>query len=59
MSYTKHTWEPGEFITSEWLNHMEEGIEQADAAAGNTVAPEQVLEYLGITDNQQTTNTGT
>ena len=59
MSYTKHTWEPGEFITSELLNHIEEGIEQADEAAENTATPEQVLEYLGITNNQLTTNMGT
>ena len=26
MSYVKQTWETGEFITKEKLNHMEEGI---------------------------------
>ena len=26
MSYEKHTWETGEVITADKLNHMEEGI---------------------------------
>lgn len=29
MSYEKQTWETGEIITAEKLNHMENGIENA------------------------------
>lgn len=58
MGYTKHTWQLGEYISAELLNHIEEGIEQADAEAGNTATTAEVLEYLGITRNQSATGTG-
>lgn len=29
MSYTKNTWQPGDVITSEKLNHLEGGVEEA------------------------------
>lgn len=29
MSYEKQTWETGEVITADKLNHMEDGIENA------------------------------
>lgn len=32
MAYTKQTWECGDTITAEKLNHMEDGI--ADASGG-------------------------
>lgn len=35
MAYEKHTWETGETITAEKLNHMEDGI--ADGVSGITV----------------------
>ena len=36
MSYSKHTWQTGELVSSQWLNHMEEGINDID----NTEIPE-------------------
>lgn len=36
MAYTPKTWEPGEIIEAEELNHMEQGIAAADAAATGT-----------------------
>ena len=35
MSYTKNTWQTGDIVSSEKLNHMEDGI--ADAQNGYTV----------------------
>lgn len=54
MSYTKHTWQAGEYVSSELLNHIEEGIEAADTKAGDTATTEEVLEYLGITASSGT-----
>lgn len=34
MSYEKQTWECGETITADKLNHMEEGIENASSSGG-------------------------
>lgn len=36
MAYTPKTWENGEIIEAEELNHMEQGIAAADAAATGT-----------------------
>ena len=54
MGYTKHTWQLGEYISTELLNHIEEGIEQADAEANDVATTEDVLAYLGITGNGST-----
>ena len=35
MAYEKHTWENGELITAEKLNHMEDGIESSGGGGGN------------------------
>lgn len=35
MAYEKHTWSCGEDITDALLNHMEEGIEEANQGGGN------------------------
>lgn len=37
MSYTKQTWQTGDTITAEKLNHIEEGIESADGGAVSDV----------------------
>lgn len=34
MAYEKHDWTPGEIITEELLDHMEQGIADANGAAG-------------------------
>lgn len=42
MAYEKQTWATGQVITAEKLNHMENGIEEADAGGGaspSTVIP--------------------
>lgn len=36
MAYEKQTWECGESITAEKLNHMEQGIEDASNSGGGT-----------------------
>lgn len=58
MSYTKHTWQTGDYVSSEWLNHIEDGIEQAEAEAGSTATTDEVLEYLGIPGGQSATGAG-
>ena len=37
MAYEKHTWECGETVTAELLNHMENGIEEASSGGGGSV----------------------
>lgn len=34
MAYEKQTWECGETITADKLNHMEEGISSANSGGG-------------------------
>lgn len=34
MAYEKQTWECGETITAEKLNHIEDGIESASSGGG-------------------------
>ena len=38
MAYEPNTWETGDTITAEKLNHLEQGVQSADSAA--TSAPE-------------------
>ena len=42
MSYTKNTWQTGDIVTAEKLNHMEDGIE---SAGGGSDAEVLVLEF--------------
>ena len=37
MSYEKHTWETGELITADKLNHMEEGIEGGGGSGDSAI----------------------
>lgn len=37
MAYEKQTWECGDVVTAEKLNHIEEGIESASESGGDTV----------------------
>lgn len=52
MAYDKYTWQTGEVITQEKLNHMEDGI--ADMGGGgmlivNVISPENEPSYLDKT----------
>lgn len=42
MSYTKYTWQTGEVITAEKLNHMEDGISAGGSL--NVTAPQWALD---------------
>lgn len=37
MSYTKNTWQTGDTVTAEKLNHMEDGIAAASGSSGGGV----------------------
>ena len=39
MSYEKQTWECGDIITAEKMNHIEDGIEEASQGGGNVPTP--------------------
>lgn len=47
MAYTKHTWETGQVITADKLNHMEDGI--ADGGGGGVLIVHQVGEAPSYT----------
>lgn len=38
MAYTKQTWQTGETITAEKLNHMEDGIAGAGGGVSSRIA---------------------
>lgn len=53
MSYETHTWESGETITAEKLNHIEDGI--AECCSGGDVGYECTSEWVTLTDESVTT----
>ena len=57
MSYTKHTWQTGETIIAENLNHAEDGIEENDiTAATNTNKISGLLTFFQFAFAQESTN---
>ena len=48
MAYVKQTWLEGELITSEKLNHMEDGIEEAGTSGGSSL-PDYSIDDVGKT----------
>lgn len=51
MAYEKHTWETGEVITAENLNHMENGIK--DAGGSFAISVQQTDNALTLTKTWQ------
>lgn len=50
--YTPHTWTRGETITSALLNHMEAGIEAAQAAADRAGSAQETRAALDLMNTQ-------
>lgn len=48
MSYEKYTWQTGEVITADKLNHMEDGIAAANAAPIKSITIENTTENLVV-----------
>lgn len=46
MSYEKKTWETGEVITADGLNHLEQGV--ADCGGGGVLVAEVIATYNGV-----------
>lgn len=52
MAYVKNTWQTGDTITADLMNHMEDGISaNAEAAASQSGAIEQVQTTLATKEN--------
>lgn len=55
MAYTKHTWQCGESISADLLNHMEQGIEDANGGGSGDCGYECVIAYTEILNESVTT----